>query len=79
MAPWEVWEPSRGRQAGPAPHPQLRPGPAQAYSRPFPEWVGGRPRFYFRASVPQMPLLAQRLVAGRGDFGEEALSTSSHL
>lgn len=55
------------------------PAPNWANPRPFPEWVGGRPSFYFCASVPQMPLLAQRLVAGRGDFGEEALNTSSHL
>lgn len=46
---------------------------------PLPVLVGGSPRFYFCASVPQMPLLAQRSVAGRGDFGEEALSTSSRL
>lgn len=59
--------------------PALQPGPAWVCPGRFPEWVGGRPRFYFCASVPQMPLLAGRSVAGRGDFGEEALSTSSHL
>lgn len=65
------------RRAGqPAPHLQLcdlgRPGP-------LPEPVGGRPCFYFWTHVPQTPLLAQQSVAGRGDFGEEALSASSHL
>lgn len=45
----------------------------------LPVLVGGSPRFYFCAGVPQMPLLARQSVAGRGDFGEEALSTSSRL
>lgn len=44
-----------------------------------PEWVGGRLVAIFVPAVPQMPLLAQWLVLGKGDFGEEALSISSHL
>lgn len=45
----------------------------------LPEWVGGRPVAIFVPAVPQMPLLAQWLVSGKGDFGEEALSISSRL
>lgn len=45
----------------------------------LPEWVGRRPVAIFVPAVPQMPLLAQWLVSGKGDFGEEALSISSHL
>lgn len=45
----------------------------------LPEWVGGRPVAIFVPAVPQMPLLAQWLVSGKGDFGEEALSIRSHL
>ena len=67
-----------GRPAKPSP-PALQPGPAWACPGPLPEPVGGRPCFYFCAHVLQMPLLAQQSVAGRGDFGEEVLSASSHL
>lgn len=45
----------------------------------FPEWVGGRPVAILVPAVPQMPLSAQWLVSGKGDFGEEVLSISSHL
>lgn len=45
----------------------------------LPEWVGGRPGAIFVPAVPLMPLLAQWLVSGKGDFGEEALSISSRL
>lgn len=45
----------------------------------LPEWVGRRPVAIFVPVVPQMPLLAQWLVSGKGDFGEEALSISGHL
>lgn len=58
----------------------LAPRPASmSLLHSLPEWVGGRPTAIFVPAVPQMPLLAQWLVSGKGDFGEEALSTSSHL
>lgn len=71
---WEFWEPSRGGQAS-----QPLTSSSATWPGPLPEPVGGRPCFYFWTHVPQTPLLAQQSVAGRGDFGEEALSASSHL
>lgn len=50
----------------------LPAGPAQ-----LSRWAGAR--FYFYASVPQIPLLAQRSVASSGDFDGEAPSARTHL